>query len=70
MLLVGRSRLEIVGQGSKRGLGRPLQAARLLDLSALAGITLYEPSELVLTCRAGTAMSTSESAPLASLKAR
>ena len=46
--------LEIVGQGSKRGFGRPVQAARSLDLSRLSGVTLYEPDELVLSARAGT----------------
>ena len=54
--------LEIIGHGSKRGLGRPVQAARQLDLSALAGITQYEPAELVLTCRAGTPMAAIEAA--------
>jgi glycolate oxidase FAD binding subunit len=54
--------LEIVGHGTKRGLGRPLQAAQLLDLSGLAGITLYEPNELVLTCRAGTPLAEIEAA--------
>ena len=54
--------LEIVGLGSKRGLGRPVQAAQQLDLSALAGITLYEPAELVLTCRAGTPMAAIDAA--------
>jgi glycolate oxidase FAD binding subunit len=46
--------LEIVGHGTKRGVGRPIQAEHTLDLSALAGITLYEPEELVLSARAGT----------------
>jgi glycolate oxidase FAD binding subunit len=46
--------LEILGQGSKRGFGRPVQAARTLDLSRLSGVTLYEPDELVLSARAGT----------------
>jgi glycolate oxidase FAD binding subunit len=54
--------LEIVGQGSKRGLGRPVQAAQQLDLSGLAGITLYEPNELVLTCGAGTPLAEIEAA--------
>jgi len=54
--------LEIVGQGSKRGLGRPVQAAQQLDLSGLSGITLYEPSELVLTCGAGTPLAAIEAA--------
>ncbi|MBX3576456.1 MAG: FAD-binding protein [Rhizobiaceae bacterium] len=48
--------LEIVGQGSKRGIGRPVQAAHTLDLSKLIGVTLYEPEELVLSARAGTSL--------------
>jgi glycolate oxidase FAD binding subunit len=47
-------RLEIVGQGSKRGIGRPSQTDITLDLSGLSGVTLYEPAELVLSARAGT----------------
>src|SRR5262245_30130744 len=54
--------LELVGQGTKRGLGRPVQAAQQLDLSGLSGITLYEPSELVLTCGAGTPLAAIEAA--------
>ncbi len=54
--------LEILGQGTKRGFGRPVQAARQLDLSGLAGITLYEPAELVLTCAAGTKLAEIETA--------
>ena len=46
--------LEIVGHGSKRAIGRPAQTDMTLDLSALAGVTLYEPEELVLSARAGT----------------
>jgi glycolate oxidase FAD binding subunit len=46
--------LEVVGSGSKRGFGRPVQASRLLDLSALAGVRSYEPAELVLTAGAAT----------------
>jgi glycolate oxidase FAD binding subunit len=46
--------LEVVGHGSKRSIGRPAQTEHTLDLSGLAGITLYEPEELVLSARAGT----------------
>jgi glycolate oxidase FAD binding subunit len=46
--------LEIIGHGSKRGIGRPAQTEHALDLSQLCGITLYEPEELVLSARAGT----------------
>lgn len=48
--------LEILGTGSRRALGRPVQAAHVLDLSALSGIELYEPAELVMTALAGTPM--------------
>src|SRR5215471_7161840 len=46
--------LEVVGRGSKRGIGRAAQWDLTLDLSALTGVTLYEPEELVLSARAGT----------------
>jgi glycolate oxidase FAD binding subunit len=45
--------LEIVGGGSKRTVGRPLDAD-ILDVAALAGIVAYEPAELVLTVQAAT----------------
>jgi len=46
--------LEIIGTGSKRQLGRPVQSAHVLDLSGLSGVDVYEPAELVLTVKAGT----------------
>ena len=46
--------LEIVGSGSKQAIGRPTQTDLTLSLHALAGVTLYEPEELVLSARAGT----------------
>src|SRR5260221_13390460 len=46
--------LELIGGGSKRGLGRTLQTAHTLDLSRLSGIRDYAPSELVLTAGAAT----------------
>src|SRR5262245_56625815 len=46
--------LELAGQGSKRAIGRPAQTDLTLDLSPLAGVTLYEPEELVLSAKAGT----------------
>src|SRR5437868_532351 len=52
--LAAEEPLELVGGGSKRGLGRPLQTPRTLDLSRLAGIRDYAPSELVLTAGAAT----------------
>ncbi|ODN71706.1 glycolate oxidase subunit GlcE [Methylobrevis pamukkalensis] len=46
--------LEILGAGSKRGLGRPVAAGRTLDLTGLSGVTFYEPEELVIAVRPGT----------------
>jgi glycolate dehydrogenase FAD-binding subunit len=46
--------LELIGHGSKRAIGRPAQSDLTLDLSALSGVTLYEPEELVLSAKAGT----------------
>lgn len=52
--------LEILGSGSKRALGRPVQAAHILDMSALSGVDVYEPAELVLTVKAGTPLAVLE----------
>ena len=57
-----RRRLEILGLGSKRAIGRPVQADAVLDLSGLKGILAYDPAELVLTARAGTPLSEIEAA--------
>ena len=49
--------LEIQGSGSKRALGRPVECEKIVSLSSLSGITMYEPDELVMSARAGTPMS-------------
>src|SRR5436305_162098 len=46
--------LEVVGHGSKRHIGRAAQWDLSRDLSALSGVTLYEPEELSLSARVGT----------------
>jgi len=48
--------LELVGTASRRSLGRPVVADAVLDLSALNGIVVYEPEELVLVAAPGTPM--------------
>jgi glycolate oxidase FAD binding subunit len=49
--------IEVVGSGSKRAIGRPIDSAITLTTASLRGITLYEPSELVMSARAGTPLS-------------
>ena len=46
--------LEIVGHGTKRGFGRPVECEDVLDVSGLSGIVSYEPDEMIITARAGT----------------
>ena len=54
--------LAVRAGGSKDALGRPVQAGGLLDLSALAGISDYQPGELVLTAGPATPMAEIEKA--------
>ncbi len=49
--------LELLGRGTRRSLGRPVKADVILDLSALVGIQMYEPEELVMVVSPGTLMS-------------
>ena len=42
-LAEGKS-LEVIGQSSKRAIGRPSKTDLTLDLSGLTGVTLYEPA--------------------------
>ena len=57
-----REPLEMLGAGTKRGMLRPVQAARSLSTRNLRGITLYAPKELVLSARAGTPIAEIEAA--------
>ena len=64
--LAGGKALEIVGRGGKRAIGRAAQWDATLDLSALSGVTLYEPEELVLSAKAGTPLAEIETLVAAS----
>src|SRR5690242_4989304 len=45
--------LEIIGHGSKRGIGQVMATNAVLDLSALNAVISYEPNELIITVQAG-----------------
>jgi len=46
--------VSIVGAGSKWNMGRPMETTSVIELSALSGVMLYEPEELVISAAAGT----------------
>lgn len=55
-----RTPLAVEGGGTRRALGRPMQTAATLSTLGIAGVTLYEPAELVISARAGTPLDTIE----------
>ena len=55
-----KRRLELRGLGTKTALGNQPEYDDCLDVSAMQGIIDYQPEELVLTVRAGTALSAIE----------
>ena len=52
----------IVGTGTKRNLGRPVEATAMLSLARFTGIRLYEPEELILEAGAATPLAEIEAA--------
>lgn len=46
--------VEIRGGGTRAGLGRPVQAAEVLETGGLSGVSIYEPGALTLVAGAGT----------------
>jgi glycolate oxidase FAD binding subunit len=59
-LSVGEA-FEVVGTGTRRGLGRPVEAPHELDVSGVRGVLAYEPEELILTALPGTPIAEIES---------
>jgi glycolate oxidase FAD binding subunit len=51
--IAGEQPLEIIGHGSKRGIGQVMATNAVLDLSALNAVVSYEPNELIITVQAG-----------------
>ncbi|MDE2238617.1 MAG: glycolate oxidase subunit GlcE [Rhodospirillales bacterium] len=52
----GGGKLEITGGGTRAAFGAPNRAADQLSLKSFSGIIEYDPAELVLTAKAGTAL--------------
>ena len=48
--------IELIGSGSKKNIGRPLQCSKTLNLSKLDGIIEYLPEELYIKVRACTSI--------------
>jgi len=53
---------DIVGGGSRAGLGRPAEGKRRLSSARLDGIVFHEPAEMVLRAKAGTPLAAVEAA--------
>ncbi len=52
-----RASLSITGGGTRAGLHAAQDGAEILTTRGLTGVTLYEPSEMVISARAGTPLS-------------
>ena len=52
--LAKKTPLEVMGHGTKRWWGHPIDASECIKTTDLDGILEYHPSELVMTCAAGT----------------
>ena len=57
-----RTPLEVMGSGTKREMGHPVGSGAVVSTEAMLGMTLYEPTELVMVAKAGT--------PLAEIEAQ
>ena len=53
--------IEIIGNGSKKKIGKTLQCARTISLSKLEGVVEYLPEELYIKVKAGTKIAEIES---------
>ncbi|MEM6440012.1 MAG: FAD-binding protein [Pseudomonadota bacterium] len=54
--------VEVVGGGTRQGLGRPVQAGETLSTAGLCGVSLYEPGALTIVAGAGTPLAEVEAA--------
>ena len=57
-----RTPLEVMGKGTKRELGHAVRAGAVVSTENMRGITLYEPTELVMVAKTGTPLAEIEAA--------
>ena len=57
-----RTPLEVMGKGTKRELGHAVRAGAVRQYREYGGITLYEPTELVMVAKTGTPLAEIEAA--------
>jgi glycolate oxidase FAD binding subunit len=50
-------KLDIVGGGTRAGLGRPPRADTAISTEKMSGVAFYEPAEMVISAQAGTPVS-------------
>lgn len=51
-----RTPLEVMGRGTKREVGLPVAAGAVVSTENMNGVSLYEPTELVLVAKTGTSI--------------
>ncbi len=61
-LALTKKPITIQGGATRAGFGRPIQTEATLSTAHLSGITLHEPSELVISARGGTTLAEVEAA--------
>ena len=49
-------KLDIVGGGTRQGLGRPARGDAALSSAQMSGVVFYEPAEMVICAKAGTSV--------------
>lgn len=54
--------ITLIGGGSKSNIGRPMNTEAQVSTKGLRGVTLYEPTEMVMSARAGTSLAQIEDA--------
>ena len=60
--LAAKTPLRLQGNGTRSGIGNPIDADTTISSSRLTGITIYEPAEMIIGAKAGTPIADIEDA--------